>query len=929
MKKNLFVLALALILSSNLLFAQKGSITGVLMDSTDHKLTLNYATISVFKEADTILSTYKLSDDKGVFKISNLEIGIKYRLVVNAWMYGILRREVVIDVATPNVNLGNLFLSPKSNTLNEIVVLSERPPVIVRKDTIEFNAESFKTLPTAVVEDLLKKLPGVAVAADGSIQVNGKTVSKILVDGKEFFGGDQQIATKNLPANIIDKIQVSDDKEAKRNDPDLLASNTPQVINLKLKKAIKQGAFGKIFAGGGPNERYETGAIMSFFRDTTQVSLLAYTNNINRPGFGINDVMRIGGFQRMGVNSMMINTDGGYELNGMGFGGTTGGIQQSSGAGANFNTLTKKGIKLNGRYFFGQSNTSLQQLTDIDQTLQNGKLLTATNSNQLNKNYNHIFGAKAEIKLDSLTTLTIEPSVNLNIVRNANTLLTQNKNGSNQLLNDGVNNTRFRGDNTSYLIVANLWKDFKKAGRSFNASVNVSKKDNLGDNFNMATTNFYNPASSDVKDQLRDNDVSNFNTYLNLNYNEPISKKLSFTLASSGNYIDNENALATFYRDPLSQAYDIAVPDFTQTVSQSGIKTNSRASLRWKITKDFSLQPGFVFNTIDLTNKFNSSKYPDFEQNFKFVAPSMIIRYKDLNINYSPSFREPDVNYVQPIANNTNPLFIQNGNPNLRPSKTHQVGLNLYKYDTKSNVNYNANLYGNVDYDGIIMARTIDNATGVQTSTPVNANGIYRFNGGFNITKEFKNAKRQISVGTGFWANYNRNIVQINGDRSYAYILGFNPRANIRLNLNDKFELAESYNMGINNSKYDSQFYKDINYLTHNSETELIVRWPKKMVWETTYRIQYNTQTVAGFNNNIKIWNAALTLLFMKNDRAQLKFAVNDILNTNTRRNIYISDNSIRDSRTNNLGRHGLVTLTYNIQNFGGKVGGKDTFFRF
>ncbi|KQB99380.1 outer membrane beta-barrel protein [Pedobacter sp. Hv1] len=927
MKKILFLFAL--VLTSNFLFAQKGSVTGVLMDSTDHKLTLNFATISIFKGADTVLTTYKLSDDKGVFKINNLDFGVKYRLVVNAWMYGVLRKEVILNASEPNVNLGNVFLSPKSNTLNEIVVLSERPPVIVRKDTIEFNAESFKTLPTAVVEDLLKKLPGVAIASDGSIQVNGKTVSKILVEGKEFFGGDQQIATKNLPANIIDKIQVSDDKEAKRNDPDLLASNTPQVINLKLKKAIKQGAFGKIFAGGGPNERYETGAIMSFFRDTTQVSLLAYSNNINRPGFGINDVMRIGGFQRMGVNSIMVNSDGGFELNGMGFGGTTGGIQQSSGAGANFNTLTKKGIKLNGRYFFGQSNTTIEQLLDIDQTIKNGRLLTATNSNQLNKNYNHVFGAKAEIKLDSLTTLTIEPSVNLNIVRNANVLLSQNRNASNQLLSDGVNNIRNQGDNTSFLIIGNLWKDFKKAGRSFNASFNVSKKNNFGNNYNASTTNFYDPVSIDIKDQLRDNDVRNFNTFLNFNYNEPISKKLSLTLASSGNYIDNENALATFYRDPLSQAYDIAVPDFTQTVAQSGIKTNNRASLKWKITKDLNIQPGFVFNTIDLKNSFNSSKYPDFEQNFKFMAPMLTIRYKDLSINYSPSFREPDVNYVQPIANNTNPLFIQNGNSNLKPAKTHQIGFNLYKYDTKNSLNYNANLYGNVDYDGIIMARTIDNKTGVQTSTPINADGIYRFNANFSITKEFKNTKRQLSIGTGFWSNYTRNIVQVDGERSYAYILGFNPRANIRLNLNDKFELSESYNLGINSSKYDSPIYKDINYLTHNSETELIVRWPKKMVWETTYRILYNTQTVAGANNNIKIWNAALTLLFMKNDRAQLKFAVNDILNTNTRRNIYINENSIRDARTSNLGRHGLVTLTYNIQNFGGKVGGKDTFFRF
>ena len=233
------VLTLILTLSIAITFAQKGSISGLLVDSADQKKTVNYATISVFKVGDTVLSTYKLSDDRGVFKIQNLQVDIKYRLVINAWQYKVLRKEVMLSSESPELNLGKLFLSIASTTLNEVVIMAERPPIIVRKDTIEFNAESFKTLPTAVVEDLLKKLPGVSVAADGSIQVNGKTVSKILVDGKEFFGGDQQMATKNLPSNIIDKVMISDDPEAKRRDPDLLAGNTPQVINLKLKKAIR------------------------------------------------------------------------------------------------------------------------------------------------------------------------------------------------------------------------------------------------------------------------------------------------------------------------------------------------------------------------------------------------------------------------------------------------------------------------------------------------------------------------------------------------------------------------------------------------------------------------------------------------------------------------------------------------------------------
>lgn len=925
MKKIL--LALAFVFLSTILYAQKGSITGTLVDSIDHKITLNYATISIFRGADTILTTYKLSDDKGVFKIPNLDFGINYRLVINAWMYGILRKEVMVNANQPNVDLGKLFLSQKTNTLNEVVIMSERPPVIVRKDTIEFNAESFKTLPSAVVEDLLKKLPGVSIDANGAIMVNGKSVSKILVDGKEFFGGDQQIATKNLPANIIDKVQLSDDPEAKRRDPDLVAGNVPQIINLKLKKAIKSGAFGKIYAGGGPRELFEAGGIMNFFRDTTQVSVLGYGNNVNKPGFNISDVMRIGGFSRSNVNSMMVNSEGGFALNGISFGGAmSGGIQQSAGTGANFNTLTKKGTKINAKYFLGYSDNFLDQLTDVEQTLGSNRLFTNSKSTQTSRTYSHNLGARIEAKLDSLTTLTIEPSVSIGLSNNHGNLSTITADVNRQLVNDGENSSRLKGNDTQYSLSSSLWKDFKKTGRSVNFSLNVSRRDNLTDSYNITHNNFYNPVSSSSLDQWRDNNINNFNVNLNGNYTEPLSKALSLNIATNINYIDNENALATFYKNQNNQAYDIAVPSLSETVMQSGYKTNNRASLRWKVNKDINIQPGVVFNTIDLENKFQNSN--NFEQHFKFFAPQLNVRYKDLNISYSPSFREPDIRYIQPVANNTNPLYIQNGNSNLRPSKTHQVNLNIYKYDTKRTLSYNAYLGGSVQNDGVIMSRIVDN-DGVQTSTPINEDGIWQFHANGNLSKDFKNTKRQFTINTGFWSNFNRGVVIVNNIKSYTDNFTIGPRLGGRINLNDKIEFSESYSIAFSKSTYSDRFFTDINYQTHSSESELIVRLPKKVVWETTYRLQYNTQSLGGMNNNIQIWNAAVTLLFMKSDRLQLKCAINDILNTNIRRYLSITENSLRDIRTNNLGRHGLVTLTYNIQNFGGKVGGKDTMFRF
>lgn len=924
-----FTLTAILIVSTLIAFAQKGTITGTLIDSANAKRTLNYATVSVFKGADTVLSTYRLSDDKGVFKINNLDLGVKYRLVINAWMYNIVRKEITIDAGQPNVNLGTITLSEKTNTLNEVVIQSERPPVIVRKDTIEFNAESFKTLPSAVVEDMLKKLPGVSVDNDGNITVNGKSVSKILVDGKEFFGGDQQIATKNLPANIIDKIQVTDDKDAKRRDPDILAANTPQVINLKLKKAIKSGAFGKIYAGGGIKDLYEAGGIMNFFRDTTQVSVLAYGNNANKPGFSMSDVMRIGGFQRTGVNNVMINSEGAFSLNGISFGGgMSGGVQKSAGAGANFNTLTKKGTKINAKYFFGQGNNLTERFTDVEQTYDNNnRLFTNVISNQDNNNYTHNFGGRIEAKLDSLTQLTIEPSISLGKIRNYSATSTANQDANNQKISDGNRSSNVKGLSTEYNFSTNLWKDFKKAGRSLNISLNVSKKENDNDDFNFNNSNFFNPISSATTDQLRSTNIRNFNTYLSLNYSEPLSKKLTLGIVTNGNYIDNENALSTFYKNPANQAYDIAMPNLTETVMQSGFKTNTRVTLKWRISQNFGIQPGIVFNTIDLENKFLEK--PQINQDYTFFAPQLTVKYKDLNLSYTPSFREADISYLQPVPNNTDNLFKQNGNPYLKPSKTHQINLNIYKYDTKRTLSYNAYLGGSIQNDGVIMSKVIS-PNGAQESTPVNANGIWQFHANGNLSKDFKNnPKFQYNLNTGFWSNFNRGVVLVNNERSYSNILQFGPRIGGRINLNDKVEFSETYSVTFNNSEYDSNFYQNLSYTAQSSESELIIRFPKKVVWETSYRLQYDNQKIKGYNNTQQIWNAAVTLLFMKNDRLQLKASVNDILNTNLRNYAYITANALNTIRTNNLGRHGLLTLTYNIQNFGGKVGGRETMFRF
>ena len=363
-----------LILCYNISHAQTGNIAGKVVDSSEKKI-LPLATVTVFKAKDTTIVTYRLSGPDGEFKIPNLPLNIPLRVLVTYSGYNAFRKDFILSENNISIRIDSVFLIPTSKQLDEVIVIAERPPVMIKKDTIEFNASAFKTLPNALVEDLLKKLPGVMVDADGNITVNGKVVNRILVDGKTFFGDDPKMATRNLPANIIDKVQVTDDKEELLRNGDNNTNNIGKVVNITLKKGVKKGIFGKMYAGGGTEERFEAGAIANIFRDTLQVSVLGYTNNLNKPGFSYSDLSQTAGLQRnssvSGSSSTSIwggNSGGSITINGVNFGGTTsGGIATSKGAGFNINHAPNLKKSFFFQYFYGNVETDKQTISDVKQ----------------------------------------------------------------------------------------------------------------------------------------------------------------------------------------------------------------------------------------------------------------------------------------------------------------------------------------------------------------------------------------------------------------------------------------------------------------------------------------------------------------------------------------------------------------------------------
>lgn len=273
--------------------AQHGVIKGTLSDTLARQPVAS-ATITLLQKKDSSLVSFTMTNEKGYFEISNIAAG-EYRLLITHVKYHPLRLPVTISTVAPVVHLPNIILQDRSRLLNEVEVSAEAPPVTLIGDTIQYNAGSFRTPPNASVEQLLKKLPGVQVAKDGSVKAQGQKVNRVLVDGKEFFGADPKMATKNLPADAIDKVQVYDKLSNAAQLTGFDDGNSEKTINLKLKEDKKKGKFGKATAGAGTNDRYEGRINLNSFKGARQFSALAMANNTNAEGFSFMDIMNFTG----------------------------------------------------------------------------------------------------------------------------------------------------------------------------------------------------------------------------------------------------------------------------------------------------------------------------------------------------------------------------------------------------------------------------------------------------------------------------------------------------------------------------------------------------------------------------------------------------------------------------------------------------------
>lgn len=917
----------------------QGILTGKIADSSSQK-PLGLATVTVFKAADTALITYRLSTPDGDFRVPGLPFDVNCRVVISFSGYGIYRKEFTITAAQPALNIGTIHMTTDAKSLDEVLVIAERPPVTVRKDTIEFNASAFKTLPNALVEDLLKKLPGVQVDADGNITVNGKPVNRLLVDGKVFFGDDPKMATRNLPANIIDKVQVVDDKEELLRNGDDNLNNVGKVINITLKKGVKKGWFGKLYAGGGSDSRYEAGGIANIFRDTLQLSVLGYMNNLNRPGFSYGELMQTGGFQRNRSNTLSNNTSvwsngsgSGISINGVNFGGVQsyGGISTSKGAGFNMNHAPNTRNSFFAQYFYGNVIIDRQTLTNLNQYNAD----TVVNTNTLLTGgvitHAHNMGIGARLKPDSVTNIVFNANYTIGMQdEDRISDITSNNNKLGPLSNGDI--TQFNDDKLHYyrhaLSITRLSKT--KNGRRFSLTHNLDRNNKYNDYTTESDIRFLYPSAFDsLYAQLRKERIPRTDANVVINYSEPLIKQFTLRAGARYEYGRLHNSIKTFNRNGASQKYDM----FNSSLSSDFERTSNRflatagVEFKWK---DLAITPFVRALFQHVTNDLASLPSP-IRQKQSGILPALAIVYKQLNFNYGKEVVLPSYINLIPVNDNTNPYFISKGNAGLQPLERNTLSVNYYFNDTKKSLNAGGYVSASFTQHDIVQSITVDDR-GIQTTMPVNANGSRNYNMNFNINKQYKNNQRFIfSWNTGNYLGYTHNKLLYNGETSWQTTVNYGHWVGSGLNWNDKVEWNISYSINYNFTDYTNPVFKPLKVTSHWLSNEIVVRWPKHIIWETQCAYSYNSSIPAGRPRDAIRWNGAVNITMLKDERGVLRLSVYDLLNQNNSIWVNANRNTVTTTQNNVLSQYFMATFTYNMRAVGAskKVGGRDRFFLF
>jgi hypothetical protein len=902
-------------------FAQneKYTITGQILDSTE--IALEWASVILYQESDSTMAGFAYTDKTGNFRIRNVKSG---SYILKIAFLGMEPHEADLEI-TSSIDLGKIFLNPQNELLEGVDIRAARIPVLISKDTIIYDAQSYNVGPNANVEELLKRMPGIEVEQDGSIKAQGEEVKNVLVDGRRFFGNDPKMATKNIQADAVDKVQVYDRKSETAEFTGIDDGSRERTINLQLKPDKKGGIFGYASgAGGGPDDRYDTKLSLNQFTDSRQVALLAGSNNINQAGFSFQDYMQFsGGAQQMSRGGGGRGSDVGVPINR----GTDNGYTTFTSGGVQFSQRYGKENEINTSYFYNQNRNLLDRELDRTNFLpENQSFKYQEKEDEVTNNYNHRLNLTLDQTIDTFNALKFLTSLSFT---NSN---------SNQFRLSGTSDSPFGNDNNStrnligeghnYNINGSLtWrKKFEKRGRVLGLTFSGNYSENI-QNTNLEAINIFTRngeiTDEEILDQLQDQLGTNYSYSSNLQYTEPIGNRQYLEFQYLFNQAPMRNDRTVY--DKFGNEQLIIVPDLSSAYNASF--TYHRPGVSYRIIRDkINLNAGLNWQQSRLSGTV-ANVSNGIDRSFNFLLPNMRFNYnvsrtKNFTIDYNTNVREPSILQLQPLPNNTDPLNIYLGNSDLKPEYSHRFNA---RYSTFNMTNMqNLFLSGNVSYtaDKIRENQNINEQLVIER-IPVNIPG--EWNAFSSINYGLPIAKWNLRFNAGVNFGYNWGIAFINGIENQ--ISRITPGGNFRAfyQIKDKLDIELGTRANFTQNSYSVNTNQNQELVTYTHNFNFRSMWPDKWQFQSGINLLQYRGSSGTFNENVPIWTASISRFILSKDRGEIKIIAYDILNRNVGISRTVNLNFVQDEQIISLGRYLLLEFRYNI-NTSPSTGGRGMF---
>ncbi|MCC5944542.1 MAG: TonB-dependent receptor [Bernardetiaceae bacterium] len=908
-------------------------VQGRVLDASDNSPLVG-ANVLLLNMRDSSRQGLAITDENGLFGFSDLRRG-DYIIQISYIAYQTQLLKLEARNATV---LADIKLKPTTQDLAEINIEEKLPIAIQKGDTTSFNADAFKTQQNASAQDLLEKMPGVVVE-NGEVKAQGETVQKVFVDGKPFFGDDPRLALQNLPAEVIDKIEIFDGQSEQSQFTGYDDGETKKSINIVTKKDMRNGQFGKVYAGYSPTGEYIAGGNLNFFNGDRRISIIGLSNNINQQNFSGEDLLGAvggGGGRGRGGRGRGGRGRGGFNAGGNAndfLVGQQNGINTTHSFGVNYSDSWGEKTQVNASYFFNAKGNQNREFINREYFLEaDSSQFYDENNISESQNFNHRLNFRMEHKFSRNTSLIFTPTLSLQQNEATQSQDLRNFLGREAIaLNEGENllNSLGNGLNTNNNLL--LRHRFGKRGRSLSLNLGGGYQHNYSEGSLLANNIFY-EAENIRRDSINQtNEILNtgYNLSANLVYTEPLGEggNLQFSYRTRYNQNDADRQINNF--DPFEQRYS-RLDSLLSNTFENRYLTNSlgtgyrlrKGNLNLMVSTDFQvaqLSGDQVFPFEAQTNR-----------NFYNVLPRAMLRYKisdekNLRLFYRTSTNAPSLTQLQNVIDNSNPLLLQTGNQDLDQSYTHRF---VFRYSSNNmdkassffaylsaslTQNYvtNASLIARRD---TVLSEGITLFQGGQLIRPVNLDGNHSLNAFYAYGKPIKMLKSNLNFNGGL--SYNRLPGLINEQLNFSNNYNLSQGITLSSNISERVDFTVSYRASYNIVRNSLQSQLNNDFFSQATNAKGIWIFGKVFLLEANATHQLFRGLSQEFNQSFMLLTLSAGKKIFKNERGEIKATVFDVLNQNNNIARNVSEIYVEDIRSLVLNRYAMLVFTYNIRHF-------------